>query len=450
MFPVLSFSQITISETFGKDLKFNPNNSSCITQEAKEIIQKKIQININNLKKQGKLSVKKSTAQSPTFIWPVKKSSSSTYNEVWAISNYVDHNASTPNNLQDYNCGTRTYDTDDGYNHAGTDIFTWPFFWDQMENNIAEVVAAAPGTIITKSDGQFDKNCSSNSNPWNAIYLQHSDGSVTWYGHLKNGSLTSKSVGDTVEEGEYLGIVGSSGNSTGPHLHFEVYDNNNNLIDPFSGSCNNITSWWKEQPDYTEPQINAVLTHSDVPNLSTCPEDETTNIQNKFLPNSDIYMIAYFKDQLENTLAYYRVFDPNNILIANWSESFTTNSTHSYWGRKLSNLATIGTYRLEVRYEGKVVNHSFEINTTLGIDDEKLKSVAVSPNPFENDIKISGFALEKDNYYISVFNQLGQKIVEKDDFSENLDLHFLSKGMYFLNIGNKITGGSKTFKIIKK
>ena len=50
----------------------------------------------------------------------------------------------------------------------------------------------------------------------------HADGSVAWYGHMKAGSLTNKAVGQTVSSGEYLGIVGSSGNSTGPHLHFGI------------------------------------------------------------------------------------------------------------------------------------------------------------------------------------------------------------------------------------
>ncbi len=53
----------------------------------------------------------------PQFIWPVQQASGFDYNSIWAISNHVDHNLSTPNLLSDYNCGTRTYDLSSGYNH---------------------------------------------------------------------------------------------------------------------------------------------------------------------------------------------------------------------------------------------------------------------------------------------------------------------------------------------
>ena len=45
---------------------------------------------------------------------------------------------------------------------------------------------------------------------------------MAWYGHLKRGSVTPKVVGAPVAAGEYLGTGGRFGNSTGPHLHFEL------------------------------------------------------------------------------------------------------------------------------------------------------------------------------------------------------------------------------------
>jgi len=53
----------------------------------------------------------------------------------------------------------------------------------------------------------------------NLIKLDNGDGLQTWYGHL---SKISVSVGESVEKGEVIGKMGSTGNSTGSHLHFEV------------------------------------------------------------------------------------------------------------------------------------------------------------------------------------------------------------------------------------
>ena len=128
--------------------------------------------------------------------------------------------------VADCACGSRTYDLVGG-GHRGTDIF--PLFgWRKLDNEEVIVVAAAPGTIVLKQDGNQDRSCGTlsvllpNASQWNAVSLRHADGSLTWYGHLKKNSLTPKKVGDTVDEGEYLGAVGSSGFSTGPHMHFEV------------------------------------------------------------------------------------------------------------------------------------------------------------------------------------------------------------------------------------
>ena len=51
------------------------------------------------------------------------------------------------------------------------------------------------------------------------IKIRHSNGYETWYAHL---SSINVSVGDTVYQGQQVGSIGSSGNSSGPHLHFEL------------------------------------------------------------------------------------------------------------------------------------------------------------------------------------------------------------------------------------
>lgn len=76
------------------------------------------------------------------------------------------------------------------------------------------VFAAAAGTIIlTKSDGGW------NGGYGNYIVVAHSNGTQTLYAHL---SRVAVSVGDAVAKGFQIGNIGSTGHSTGPHLHFEV------------------------------------------------------------------------------------------------------------------------------------------------------------------------------------------------------------------------------------
>jgi len=52
--------------------------------------------------------------------------------------------------------------------------------------------------------------------------ISHGSGNTTLYGHM---SSLSVSAGTNVKQGDAIGITGSTGNSTGPHLHFEISEN---------------------------------------------------------------------------------------------------------------------------------------------------------------------------------------------------------------------------------
>jgi len=116
-----------------------------------------------------------------TLDWPVRAPTihDPGFHHLWV---FVDQNPAYPNSLLDYNCGNRTYDTSFGYNHQGTDIGIWPFQWLRMDEHRVEAIAAADGIILGKDDGHPDHSCD-NTDPslqWNAVYLQHADGSRTW------------------------------------------------------------------------------------------------------------------------------------------------------------------------------------------------------------------------------------------------------------------------------
>ena len=81
------------------------------------------------------------------------------------------------------------------------------------------VVAVKSGTVVIST--AMRRANGSYKSYGEYVVINHHDGTMTLYAHMLSGSRTV-SVGDEVGQGQVLGTVGSTGNSTGPHLHFEV------------------------------------------------------------------------------------------------------------------------------------------------------------------------------------------------------------------------------------
>jgi murein DD-endopeptidase MepM/ murein hydrolase activator NlpD len=82
-------------------------------------------------------------------------------------------------------------------------------------------VAAASGEVILAQwYGGFG----------NTVIIEHKDGFRTLYAHIRRGGIKVK-VGETVDAGEKIAEIGSTGSSTGNHLHFGVYVDSN-AVDP--------------------------------------------------------------------------------------------------------------------------------------------------------------------------------------------------------------------------
>lgn len=80
-------------------------------------------------------------------------------------------------------------------------------------------IAAAMGTKISAAFGGTVKFAGVQSGYGNTIILSHANGIETLYGHC---SKLNVKIGETVNKGETIAEVGSTGRSTGPHVHFEV------------------------------------------------------------------------------------------------------------------------------------------------------------------------------------------------------------------------------------
>lgn len=124
----------------------------------------------------------------------------------------------------------------------GTGIFAWPLpqsftitspfgyrqdpFTGEMSYHGGTDIAAPQGTpILAAADGNV--TVANGTDPWGGSYgyyikLDHGEGIETLYAHC---SVIAVTAGQKVRQGEVIGYVGTTGNSTGNHLHFEVREN---------------------------------------------------------------------------------------------------------------------------------------------------------------------------------------------------------------------------------
>ncbi len=98
------------------------------------------------------------------------------------------------------------------YQHEGIDI---------AGASGTPIVAAASGTVLKAGWDNWGLG--------NAITIRHLDSSITIYGHNRR-LLVSK--GQQVIQGQIIAEMGSTGNSTAPHLHFEIHPNGRIAVDP--------------------------------------------------------------------------------------------------------------------------------------------------------------------------------------------------------------------------
>ncbi|PKN97505.1 MAG: hypothetical protein CVU42_15810 [Chloroflexi bacterium HGW-Chloroflexi-4] len=115
-------------------------------------------------------------------------------------------------------------ETNDGA--YGTGSFIWPGVNDYLSGNdfwsghLALDIASGLGSPIYASDSGLVVYAGwNNSGYGNMVMIDHGNGYQTLYAHLNQVSVT---CGSSVYQGTFIGSSGSTGNSTGPHLHFEI------------------------------------------------------------------------------------------------------------------------------------------------------------------------------------------------------------------------------------
>ncbi len=109
--------------------------------------------------------------------------------------------------------------------HKGIDLVLWRDTW----SDVSSIGAAWPGTV--KSTKNTVSGFSKTDSAGNYVTIDHGNGYTTKYFHLALGSVCV-AVGEQVKAGQKIGDMGSTGYSTGAHLHFQV-EKNGVPVDPY-------------------------------------------------------------------------------------------------------------------------------------------------------------------------------------------------------------------------
>ncbi|PZV13688.1 MAG: hypothetical protein DCF20_14555 [Pseudanabaena sp.] len=127
--------------------------------------------------------------------------------------------------VQDYGLST-------GFIWPADGVFTSGYGWRWGRIHAGIDIAAPVGTpILAAASGVIEYASWNDGGYGNMIDIRHADGTITRYAHMNELYVRE---GQTVSQGQTIGAMGSTGFSTGPHLHFEIRPNGGSAIDPMT------------------------------------------------------------------------------------------------------------------------------------------------------------------------------------------------------------------------
>ena len=285
------------------------------------------------------------------------------YSEVM-LTNY--HDVDPTSGIGDYAGGESSYNGHNAYDFG-------PLQFTYQDAGV-ELLAAADATVISIHDGEFDRNTEwVNGAVGNHVILDHGNGWQTIYWHLRKDSVRV-SVGDTVSQGDVLGYMGSSGISTGLHVHFglnhhgrhveTMYDSAAYFIDPVADVF--------DQPYVTE---SVVTNH-----ISTNDGKEGASRVHAFdqSPNQSMSVMAVFSGGQMGDLIEYTWVRPNGSDYTTGSFNLSRDYSSSWWWftRTLPSTPDLGTWTVDIKLNGALLKQeSFEVTVEgapeMRIDDDQ-------------------------------------------------------------------------------
>ena len=426
---------------------FTKPEGPCLPAADREMMREAVAKNRAELVERGILAERAGGGNPVSLEYPLQLAAASTWNNAWAVSMFADHDTSSA--VLDYNCTERTYD-----GHQGTDYAIWPFSFYLMYNDLVEIVAAAPGVIVWKNDGEFDENCEWPAfAQWNGVFVEHADGKTALYGHMKEGSLTNKNVGDSVVTGEFLGIVGSSGYSTGPHLHFEIWDPDTNWIDPHDGMCNSTdtVSAWTDQRPFWDKAINTMTVHDSMPTIFACPgSEEFTHFNYNFHPGDSVYGLIWVTNVQGVDTFYTTVNRPDGSLFTDYltplPPGYSSPGIPLVAAIELPDTAIEGVWTIETQYYGvDTMMVEFNVQTFFAsVEDEQVGTLKTYPNPTNDNlfIDLPTSLTTREEMTLQVYNSIGEVVMSQSVANTsasriNISTEGLISGVYQVRLSSE-------------
>jgi len=234
------------------------------------------------------------------------------------------------------------------------------------------VLAAAEGVVTFAIDTIFDREKRSviSKGLGNYLAISHPNKYYSYYGHLKKNSLRV-AIGDTVLVGDTIAEVGSSGNSTDPHLHFELYYDSLFVVDPFQGPCGNPSSLWLRTPLYeTEVNVWDQGMHNQQVDIDDLRERAVTVTCCPFrFPKTSSNPLIYWAHLYglkKNTTLTIEWYNPDQILWFEYDFTFDRDWWYYYlWSDILNTDLPEGNWYVRLVYEGnEIARQDFVVDGT--------------------------------------------------------------------------------------
>lgn len=297
-------------------------------------------------------------APSPMDVLPTAGLS----NKDFAIPFFVDLDDGP--GIRDFNCGRLTYDT-----HTGHD----PYIRSFREQQIGmPVFAVRDGVVLDVRDGEPDENTDNTDSSLRAnyVYLRHGTDERSQYVHLKRNSITV-AVGDFVPAGTQIGMVGSSGPSRAPHIHFETTVNGQ-AAEPLAGPCRAGLSALphQEQQVITDRPIafGATFSKESFAGFREAPFDDAPHTGTFVLGRRTVYFKAELANVGASTAYSIKLDRPDSRIDVTAATGTLVNydaSLVSVWWAMDVDLDRIGTWALILSADGKeLLNAPFTVVTS--------------------------------------------------------------------------------------